>query len=111
MPTQTLAKLATTEAASTTIDAGGTSPAQEMAVVGAMPPGFVEPVTRPMVYIGGETEGGSPFYTWNHSEEKKEFVPVNRFSARLIEIKTIVKNPDDELKRAVKVVLEFETCS
>ena len=111
MPTQTLAKLATTEAASATIDAGGTSPAQVMAVVGAMPPGFVEPVTRPMVYIGGETEGGAPFYTWNHDEEKKDFVPVNRFSARLLEIKTIIKNPDDELKRAVKVVLEFETAT
>lgn len=108
MPTQTLAKLATSEAASATIDAGGASPAQAMAVVG-MPPGFVEPATRPMVYIGGETEGGSPFYTWNHEEDRKDFVPVNRFSARLIEIKTIVKNPDDELKRAVKVVLEFET--
>ena len=108
MPTQTLAKLATSEAATATIDAGGTSPDQAMAVVG-MPPGFVEPVTRPMVYIGGETEGGAPFYTWNHTDEKKDFVPVNRFSARLIEIKTIVKNPDDEQKRAVKVVLEFET--
>lgn len=79
--------------------------------VSLMPPGFSEPVNRPIVFIGGEVEGGQPFYTWNHDASAREYVPVNRFSATLMEVKTIVKNADDELKRAVKLVCEFETAS
>ena len=79
--------------------------------VSLMPPGFTEPVSRPIVFIGGEVEGGMPFYTWNHNDNAREYVPVNRFSATLMEVKTIIKNGDDELKRAVKLVCEFETAS
>ena len=76
-----------------------------------MPPGFTEPVSRPMVFIGGEVEGGQPFYTWNHDEERRDYVPVNRFSATLLSLKTVVKNADDNIKRSVKLVAEFETAS
>ena len=101
----------TAPAADTTVDmvpAGSID--RSMAVV-AMPPGFVEAETRPVVYIGGENEGGLPFYTWNFDDQKKEYVPVNRFSAQLIGIDTRVKNADDEMKRSVKLVLEFKTSS
>ena len=81
---------------------------QKMEIV-AMPPGFKEAESRPVVYIGGTEEGGLPFYEWNFDEERKDYVPVNRFSARLIDIKTVVKNADDDMKRTTKLVLEFES--
>ena len=89
----------------------------EMSVVGVadeaplMPPGFSEPLNRPMIFIGGETENGPCFYTWNRDTESRDYVPVNRFSAHLIELKTIVKNPDNDLTRSVKLVAEFQTAS
>ncbi len=81
---------------------------QRMELV-AMPPGFVQPVSRPIVYIGGETEGGNPFYQWDREANAKQYVETNKFSARLTDIKTIVKNPDDDTLRSVKVVFEFAT--
>lgn len=83
---------------------------QEMSVVG-LPPGFVEPIDRPIVYIGGDVEGGQPFYQWDREKSAKDFIPVNRFSATLKDIKTIIKNADDEDRRSCKVVMEFETAT
>ena len=103
----TLAKTKVETTAAITAPAGEVH--TEMSLM--MPPGFAEPVNRPIVYIGGETEGGQPFYTWNHDDSSREYVPVNRFSATLLEVKTMVKNPDDDLKRAVKLVCEFQTAS
>ncbi len=77
----------------------------------AMPPGFVQPVQRPIVYIGGEVEGGMPFYQWDKETSSKSYVDTNRFSAILTDIKCIVKNADDEALRSVKVVMEFITDS
>ena len=108
----TLATINTT-ATDTTVDvptSGGSAPDVSMSI-SLMPPGFEERVDRPIVYIGGEEEGGLPFYTWNHADSCKNFVPVNKFSARLIDVKTMVKNADDPQKRAVKLVCEFETAS
>ena len=82
----------------------------DMAVID-LPPGFVQPVDRPIVYIGGSEEGGQPFYQWNRDTNSKEFIPVNRFSATLTDIKTIIKNADDEDRRSCKVVMEFQTAS
>ena len=79
----------------------------EMSVM--MPPGFQEPVSRPMIYIGGEVEGGPCFYTWNKEDSGRDYVPVNRFSASLIELRTVVYNPDDKLTRSVKLIVEFQT--
>ena len=105
----TLANIKSTDTAATTIvDQGGSAPSTGMTL---MPPGFEDRPARPIVYIGGSEEGGQPFYTWNFDTESKDFVPVNKFSARLIDIKTLVKNADDEMKRAVKLVCEFETAS
>jgi len=81
----------------------------EMSVI--MPPGFTAPVDRPMIYIGGEAEGGPCFYTWNKEESARDYVPVNRFSASLIELRTVVYNPDDKLTRSVKLIAEFQTAS
>lgn len=74
-----------------------------------MPPGFSEPVNRPLIFIGGETENGPCFYQWDRQSESRNYVPVNRFSASLIELKTVIKNADNELTRAVKLIAEFET--
>lgn len=76
-----------------------------------LPPGFTEPMNRPLVFIGGEVEGGQPFYTWNHDESSREYVPANRFSATLLEVKTVVKNADDPIKRSVKLICEFQTAT
>lgn len=76
-----------------------------------LPPGFDARPSRPIVYIGGEMEGGQPFYTWNHDSSSREYVPTSRFSARMTDIKLIVKNPDDAMKRSVKLVCEFITSS
>ena len=86
----------------------------EMTVIateGALPPGFQEPLNRPMIFIGGEVEGGQPFYQWNHDESCREYVPVNRFRGTLLELKTVVKNADDAIKRSVKLVAEFQTAT
>lgn len=104
MPT-TLAKVQTP---TTTIVEGG-EVNTDMSVM--MPPGFAEPVNRPMIFIGGESENGPCFYTWNRDEERRDYVPVNRFSASLLSIKTVVRNPDNELTRSVKIVAEFQTAS
>ncbi len=104
----TLAKVNTQ---ATTIDLPDASSSITSEMTMLMPPGFTEPVSRPMVFIGGEVEGGSPFYTWNHDDSTREYVPVNRFSARVIEVKTIIKNADDETRRAVKLVVECETAT
>jgi hypothetical protein len=76
-----------------------------------LPPGFEEAPSRPIVYVGGEMEGGAPFYVWNRDTESKDFVPTKRFSATLLDVKTLVRNPDDPIKRSVKLVLEFSTAS
>lgn len=91
-----------------TVANGGEAPTMAVTL---MPPGFEERPARPIVYIGGEEEGGNPFYTWNHDEDCKEYVPVNQFSARLLEIKTLVKNANNPKLRSVKLVCEFETKS
>lgn len=112
----TLAQVKTAQTAETVTIDGGSSPSTAMTVVAAggaalMPPGFEEAPNRPIVYIGGDQEGGLPFYQWNADEDRKEFVPVNRFSARLIDIKTLVKNAEDPRTRSVKLIAEFETSS
>ena len=105
--TTTLAKIDTPASAHAS-EANTSNVSQSMSVVG-LPPGFVEPVDRPIVYIGGDVEGGQPFYQWNREANSKDFIPVNRFSATLKDIKTIIKNADDEDRRSCKVVMEFET--
>ena len=100
----TLAKIKTPVVA---VEAGEVS--TDMSVI--MPPGFEEPVNRPMIFIGGESENGPCFYTWNRDEERRDYVPVNRFSATLLSIKTVVRNPDNDLTRSVKIVAEFQTSS
>ena len=108
--TTTLAAVSTTKASEQVLEMAPATVERKMEIV-AMPPGFAAAETRPVVYIGGSEEGGLPFYEWNFDEERKDYVPVNRFSARLMDIKTIVKNADDDIKRTVKLVLEFETAS
>ena len=103
---KTLAKVQSTEATAV-VPSGGVR--TEMSVI--MPPGFQAPVDRPMIYIGGESEGGPCFYTWNSEESARDYVPVNRFSANLLELRTVVYNPDDKLTRSVKLIAEFQTPS
>ena len=103
---QTLAKVKST-AATAVVPSGTVS--TDMSII--MPPGFQAPVDRPMIYIGGESEGGPCFYTWNKEESSRDYVPVNRFSASLIELRTVVYNPDDKLTRSVKLIAEFQTAS
>ena len=85
------------------------APTTKMEVM--LPPGFEEAPSRPIVYVGGESEGGAPFYVWNRDKEAKDFIPTKRFSATLLDVKTLVRNPDDAVKRSVKLVLEFSTAS
>ena len=106
MPT-TLAKIDTVE---TAIEAQTQDTDRRMTAV-VMPPGFEEQPSRPIVYVGGEEEGGLPFYSWNHDTNSREYVPTARFSASLLELKTLVKNADDPKRAAVKLVAEFQTAS
>lgn len=97
----TLATVSTTDRPSQTVET----------TMSVLPPGFEERTSRPMVFIGGETEGGQPFYQWNRETSSREYIPTNRFTAKLTDVKLLVKNADDELKRTVKLVCEFVTAS
>ena len=98
----------------TTLATVSTTDRQSQAIETTMtmlPPGFEERPSRPMVYVGGETEGGQPFYQWNRETSAREYIPTNRFSARLTDVKLLVKNADDPLKKTTKLVCEFVTAS
>ena len=105
------ATLATTKVSSASSDVKREMTLMVPAADNGLPPGFTEPANRPIVFIGGEVEGGQPFYQWNHDENCREYVPANRFSATLLEMKTIVKNADDPIKKSVKLVAEFQTAA
>ncbi len=105
----TLAKVQTANATTATVIPAIGEVKTEMSVM--LPPGFAEQTRGTMVFIGGEAEGGPIFYQWNSETEERSYVPVNRFTGRLVNVKTVIRNPDDKLTRSVKLLCEFETAT
>lgn len=81
---------------------GGASPSFTMDLASILP----EAKRVPRIFIGANADG-MPFYAWDGEAEARAYQQCRSFTALITGVKTVVQNPDDDLKRSVKLIVDM----
>ena len=104
MPTKTLATtVVKDDRTATSIVAGGNSPAVTMDLSAILP----EAKRVPRIFIGADEKTGLPFYAWDSENESRAYQATRSFTALITGVRTVVQNPDDDVKRSVKLIVDM----
>lgn len=88
-------------ASSSAIVAGGSTNEVIMDLSAILP----EAKRIPRIFIGANAEG-QPFYAWDRESETRAYQNCRSFTALVTGVRTVVQNPDDELKRSTKLIVD-----